>query len=91
MNKIINIDGVYKLPDEVLEDSTEARFDYIFNTGVWAGGAGGESASGSGSTIQNTEVYRNQLLEFLKVQKNNPITFFDAPCGDLNWIRPFLT
>ena len=89
MTRIVEIDGVYKLPEDVLEGAPETRFDYIFNAGVWAGGSEGESVSGSGSTIKNTELYREQLEHFLKAQDGRVLKFFDAPCGDLNWIQGF--
>lgn len=89
MAAIVKIDGVYKLPETILEGSPESRFDYIYNAGVWSSGSEGESVSGSGSTIKNTELYREQLGQFLKAQGDHVLTFFDAPCGDLNWVQGF--
>ena len=89
MPQIIKIDGLYKLPSDILEKSNEKRFDYIFEKGIWERSTKGESVSGSGSTIQNTILYRNQLKSFLGLYKNKKPRFFDAPCGDLNWIKEF--
>ena len=89
MPQIIKIKGLYKLPDDILESSNEKRFDYIFKNGVWERSTKGESVSGSGSTIQNTQIYRNQLKNLTKLYSNKKIRFFDAPCGDLNWIKEF--
>lgn len=89
--KIINIDGIYKLPDAVNELASSARFDFIYKSATWLGGSGGESRSGSGSTVKNTELYVNQLSQYLdafkELNNNKPPVFFDAPCGDLNWIK----
>ena len=89
MPQIIKIEGLYKLPVDVLERSNEDRFDYIFANGIWERSTKGESLSGSGSTIKNTTIYRNQLKSFLNINKNKKLKFFDTPCGDLNWIKEF--
>ena len=88
MPDILKIDGVYKLPDDILEKSNESRFDYIFQEGVWANEGQAESISGSGSTMDGSALYRTQLNQFLDLQGRR-LTFFDAPCGDLNWVREF--
>ena len=89
MPQIIKIEGLYKLPVDVLERSNEDRFDYIFANGIWERSTKGESLSGSGSTIKNTTIYRNQLKSFLNINKNKKLKFFDNTCGDLNWIKEF--
>lgn len=89
VTRIVKIDGVYKLPENVLQGAPDSRFDYIFNSGIWAGSTNGETVSGSGSTIENTALYRKQLEEFLKAQDDAVLKFFDAPCGDLNWVKGF--
>ena len=90
MPQILKIKGLYKLPDEILNSSNEKRFDYIFKKGIWERSTNGESVSGSGSTIQNTQLYRNQLKGLSQLYPNKKIKFFDAPCGDLNWIKEFI-
>ena len=87
MPQIIKIDGLYKLPSDILEKSNEKRFDYIFEKGIWERSTKGESVSGSGSTIQNTILYRNQLKRCLGFYKDKKLRFFDAPCGDRHWIK----
>ena len=84
---VINTDGAYKLPDAVYEESNEKRFDYIFDQGIWARSTKGESVSGSGSTLKNTILYKSHLKTFLKSQNKKRLKFFDAPCGDLNWVK----
>ncbi|MDA9967127.1 hypothetical protein N9D70_00825, partial [bacterium] len=84
---VVNTDGAYKLPDAVYEETNEKRFDYIFDQGIWALSTGGESVSGSGSTSKNTVLYKSQLKAFLKSQNTKRLKFFDAPCGDLNWVK----
>ena len=86
MQEIVMIDGLYKLPELILNSPNEKRFDYIYNSGAWAKSTNGESVSGSGSTIAYTELYRDQLKQFFGMQSDT-LTFFDAPCGDLNWIK----
>ena len=57
-------------------------FTEIFNTNYWGNV---ESISGSGSTLQQTEILRAKLPLLLSSLKIKSI--LDAPCGDLNWIR----
>jgi len=86
MPTIVAYDGMYQLPKNVMDLDAGKRFDFIFDHGVWARSAGNESMSGSGSTIRNTELYRSQLNNYLDLHSDSQLTFFDAPCGDLNWI-----
>jgi hypothetical protein len=47
-----------------------------------------ESRSGKTSTLQSTENLRRELPRLL--HKFGVETFFDAPCGDMNWMRKVL-
>lgn len=60
-------------------------FDQILTANSWNNP---ESLSGSGSTLQRTAQYRASLLELIR--KSGWTTFFDAPCGDLNWMPELL-
>jgi hypothetical protein len=62
--------------------SLEQVFTEIFETAAWGSE---ESASGIGSTMEQTEVLREALpglLRELGVQ-----VFVDVPCGDWHWLR----
>lgn len=91
MPKVIKINGAYKLPDKINSQKNSAKFDYIFEAGVWRSNANIESHSGSGSTLENTKLYLDQLKQYLDLFKSmhnvTEINFFDAPCGDLNWVK----
>jgi hypothetical protein len=63
-------------------DNGEEIFDRIYATNYWGSA---ESASGSGSEIARTERYRRVLQRFLL--EKSITSMFDAPCGDLNWMR----
>lgn len=57
-------------------------FTEIYQTGAWGSE---ESASGIGSTMEQTEVLRGilpDLLRELEVKR-----FVDVPCGDWHWLR----
>lgn len=86
MPQVIKFDGHYQLPAQVLDQANDKRFDHIFTNGIWGRSTGGESMSGSGSTMAYTELYRQQLSLFFSEYCKGNFTFFDAPCGDLNWI-----
>jgi len=90
MPQIIKISGSYELPADVRKLSNDSRFDYIFKSKFWARSTSGESVSGSGSTIKNTVIYRDQLKQFINMHKGNRLKFFDAPCGDLNWVKELI-
>lgn len=64
------------------QDLTSA-FSLIYNKRWWD--AGGESASGPGSTLQFTQPFRIQFQDFLSRRKIR--TLLDAPCGDWNWMK----
>ena len=57
-------------------------FTNIYEQNIWACD---ESASGSGSTLQQTQVLR-QALENVFV-KYNITSVLDIPCGDFNWMQ----
>jgi hypothetical protein len=57
-------------------------FENIMALNRWNGG---ESRSGPGSTLSYTCNLRSQLEIFLKTYEIK--TFFDAPCGDFNWMK----
>lgn len=61
---------------------SEAVFTRIYRTNAWRDG---ESVSGTGSNINNTEVIRRELPNLFKDQKVS--TILDIPCGDFNWMR----
>ena len=58
-------------------------FDAIYQANGWNSD---ESLSGPGSEVGRTQGYGDQLAKCL--DQLNCQTFFDAPCGDLNWIIP---
>jgi hypothetical protein len=60
-------------------------FDQICETNTWGSD---ESVSGVGSTRAHTANYVAGLVPVLK--KFGIKSFFDAPCGDLNWIGALL-
>jgi len=60
----------------------ERMFEGIYKTNSWGSA---ESRSGTGSELRRSERYRHALLHFLREQKIG--SMFDAPCGDLNWMR----
>jgi len=65
-------------------DGLEAKSRF---TRIYLGGRfrGGESKSGAGSNLQETEVVRRELPAL--VQRLGVKTFLDAPCGDWYWMR----
>lgn len=60
-------------------------FETIARANYWGSE---ESISGPGSELARTARYRRALLDFLDREKIE--SFFDAPCGDLNWMREVL-
>lgn len=60
-------------------------FDVIYRENLWNSD---ESASGPGSELSYTARYRHELIRFLR--ENNVRSFFDAPCGDLNWVAEII-
>lgn len=57
-------------------------FDKIYKQNLWTSG---ESRSGSGSEIKNTEALRKELSIMLK--KYEIKSMLDIPCGDYNWMK----
>jgi hypothetical protein len=57
-------------------------FDTIYKT--WGFG-GGESRSGPGSTLQETEVIREKIKNLVKYKRIKSVV--DLPCGDFNWMK----
>ena len=70
----------YEAPSEA--SGRERMFEGIYKNNSWGSD---ESPSGTGSELLRTERYRRALLDFLREQKIG--SMFDAPCGDLNWMR----
>lgn len=60
-------------------------FTRIFETNHWNND---ESRSGPTSTVHRTRNLRQELPRLL--HKFDVKTFFDAPCGDMNWMRELL-
>jgi hypothetical protein len=63
----------------------EEKFTWIYRNNFWDNG---ESISGKGSTLYATKNIRLRLPEIVIKYKIN--TIFDAPCGDLNWMKLLL-
>lgn len=66
--------------------SASQIFETIYQENYWASD---ESRSGVGSESTFASAYRQRLACLLKQQGISSI--FDAPCGDLNWIAPFIS
>lgn len=62
--------------------STQEVFEKIYHENRWGIN---ESRSGAGSTLSATEHLRAQLPRI--VTRFGAASFFDAPCGDFNWMR----
>jgi hypothetical protein len=67
------------------EISIEERFTTIYKQNLWGSR---ESRSGHGSGLEYTKNLRAQLP--LLLAKYQIYSIFDAPCGDLNWMRILL-
>ncbi|MGG5808484.1 class I SAM-dependent methyltransferase [Falsiroseomonas sp. CW058] len=65
-----------------MSDDLTGVFDKIYRDNHWKNR---ESRSGGGSTLHYTVNLRHQLPFFAR--RFGIKTFFDAPCGDLNWMR----
>jgi hypothetical protein len=57
-------------------------FEEIYAKNFWGSP---QSRSGPGSEVARTERYRSALVELLR--RRNIRSMFDAPCGDLNWMK----
>jgi len=63
-------------------NASEEVFSDIYETGYWFSG---ESYSGDGSDLRETEVIRRELPQLLREYEIK--VMIDAACGDLNWIK----
>lgn len=70
------------LPDWVSSGSLQERFARIYEQGFWGEP---DSASGPGSTREQTEVLIRELPELLR--RLGVRTLLDIPCGDFNWMQ----
>ena len=66
--------------------NTEDIFTEIYKSKYWGSN---ESVSGPGSSALSTENLREKLPSLLKTFSIRSI--FDAPCGDLNWMKLLLS
>ena len=64
------------------KSSIEDRFTQIYRLNYWGNG---ESVSGGGSTVSNTENLRRALPNLFEAYSIHSV--FDAPCGDFNWMN----
>lgn len=65
--------------------SAEGIFTSIYANGLWGAA---ESVSGVGSTLKATETLRANLPSLIR--QFSIRTVFDAPCGDMNWMKLIL-
>lgn len=73
-------------PGEASRGSGDGNvFERIYRGNLWSSA---ESRSGPGSELVYTAGYRRELSAFLT--ESNITSIFDAPCGDLNWIREII-
>ena len=70
------------VPAPQKEGASASRFDRIADDNLWGSG---ESLSGKGSEIRQSAPYRERLIRLIEKRKFG--SMFDAPCGDLNWMR----
>lgn len=63
-------------------ESLKDVFDYIYKNEIWGSG---ETLSGAGSTLYQTETVREVIHNIIKEFKITSI--LDAPCGDFNWMK----
>src|SRR5277367_6220031 len=61
----------------------ENLFEHIYVNNIW--GRNTESKSGPGSSLSYTTNIRQEISRLLN--KADIKTFFDAPCGDFNWMK----
>jgi hypothetical protein len=72
----------YNKTRRCLLSDLKAVFETIAATNHWGSS---ESVSGAGSTIAYTYNLRHELALFTR--KFDVKSFFDAPCGDFNWMK----
>lgn len=68
-----------------MDEGMQKLFTKIYNKNRWNSA---ESRSGPSSTLRRTENLRKELPRLL--HKFDIKTLFDAPCGDMNWMRVLL-
>ncbi len=61
--------------------SNRSVFSKIYRDALWGSG---ETLSGAGSTLENSQVVRRALPELLR--RLNAQSLIDAGCGDFNWM-----
>ena len=66
--------------------TSEERFTQIYKQNLWGDG---NSASGTGSTLEHTKALREELPKLFKHYGIK--TIFDAPCGDFHWMKDVLS
>ena len=64
--------------------SVQTIFENIYNRNWWQSG---ESRSGTGSELAQTEEFGRALEVWLVRHAPEVSTILDAPCGDFNWMR----
>ena len=62
--------------------SSKERFREIYLRGTWGGT---ESASGPGSSVEETRVLRRVLPDILRDMSVR--SMLDIPCGDFHWMQ----
>jgi SAM-dependent methyltransferase len=67
---------------EKLGPTTQQIFSEIYRKNGWRGT---ESASGTGSTLEQTAEIRKRIPELL--QRHRVESLLDIPCGDFHWFR----
>jgi hypothetical protein len=72
----------YLLRQQWRVGSVQEKFHRIYQRNAWASG---ESVSGPGSEVAQTEVIRNALPAIL--DELGAGSLLDVPCGDFNWMR----
>ena len=70
------------VPAPRTDGAAASRFDGIAADNLWGSA---ESLSGKGSEIRQSAPYRERLIRLIEKRKFG--SMFDAPCGDLNWMR----
>lgn len=79
---LISFGRLGAIPPSPHGSCTKSKFDEIAKANIWGSA---ESLSGSGSEIARTERYREALTRLIWAECFGSL--FDAPCGDLNWMR----
>lgn len=67
-----------------LKDSIHKMFESTYTNFGWHMGHG-ESRSGTGSSLEYSENFSKNLVNFIR--KNNVKSIFDCSCGDWNWMQ----